>query len=217
MIRCWLENSMPEELMEGRLPLGRIALERHAEEARARDVGDAVRAAGDLVPVQQHDPDDLAEAQRDDGQIVAAQPQHRKAQHHAEARGQQPGQRQAGPEAEAEGLREQGVGIGADGVEGDVAEIEQAGEADDDVQAPAEHDVDQHGGGDVDHVAVGERQERQDEGEHEAGRTPATRSARRSRRRRLAERRLRAAAMPPGRPRQAISSSRPTKTDARSR
>ena len=31
-------------------------------------------------PVQQHDADDLAEAERDDRQIVAAQPQHRKAE-----------------------------------------------------------------------------------------------------------------------------------------
>ncbi len=38
---------------------------------------------------------------------------------------------------------EQRVGIGADRVEGDVAEVEQAGEADDDVQAPGEHHVDQ--------------------------------------------------------------------------
>ena len=133
---------------------------------------DAVRAAGDLVPVEQDDADDLAEAQRDDGQIVAAQAQHRKAQQDAEAGREQAGQRQAGPEAQAEGLREQRVGIGADRVEGDVAEVEQAGEADHDVQAPAEHDVDQHGGGDVDHVAVGERQERQDE--RRTARAPAT-------------------------------------------
>ena len=38
---------------------------------------------------------------------------------------------------------QQRVGIGADRVEGDVAEIEQSREADHDVQAPAEHDVDQ--------------------------------------------------------------------------
>ena len=38
---------------------------------------------------------------------------------------------------------EERVGVGADRVEGDVAEVEQAGEADDDVQAPAEHHVDQ--------------------------------------------------------------------------
>ena len=61
-----------------------------------------------------------------------------------------PGERQADPERQAEGRRQQRVGIGADGVEGDVAEIEQAGEADHDVQAPAEHHVDQ----DLDAVIV---------------------------------------------------------------
>ena len=38
----------------------------------------------------------------------------------------------------------QRIGIGADRVEGDVAEIEQAGEADHDIEAPAEHHVDQN-------------------------------------------------------------------------
>jgi hypothetical protein len=38
---------------------------------------------------------------------------------------------------------QQRVGIGADRIEGDIAEVEQAGETDDDVQAPAEHDVDE--------------------------------------------------------------------------
>ena len=38
------------------------------------------------------------------------------------------------------GGRAERVGVGADRVEGDVAEVEQAGEADDDVEAPAEHD-----------------------------------------------------------------------------
>ena len=38
-------------------------------------------------------------------------------------------------------LREQRIGIGADRVERDVAEIEQAGEADHDVQPQAEHRV----------------------------------------------------------------------------
>ena len=36
-----------------------------------------------------------------------------------------------------------GVGVGADRIEGDVAEIEQAGEADHDVEAPAQHHVGQ--------------------------------------------------------------------------
>ena len=46
--------------------------------------------------------------------------------------------------------RQQRVGIGADRVKRDIAEIEQAGEADDDVEAPAQHHVDQ----DLDAVAV---------------------------------------------------------------
>ena len=53
------------------------------------------------------------------------------------------GGRQQDPERPAEFGAEQRVGIGADRVEGDVAEIEQAGEADDDVQAPGQHHVDQ--------------------------------------------------------------------------
>ena len=54
-----------------------------------------------------------------------------------------PGGRQQDPERQAEMRAEQRVGIGADRVEGDVAEVEQAGEADDDVQSPGEHHVDQ--------------------------------------------------------------------------
>jgi hypothetical protein len=97
------------------------------------------------LPVDQHDADDLAEAQRDDREIVAAQAQHREAEQHAEEGGQ--GCRRAAGRCQKDRSklrRQQRVGIGADRVEGDVAEIEQAGEADDDVQAPAEHDVGQH-------------------------------------------------------------------------
>ena len=159
-----------QQVVERGLAFLRAPIELESEEAGSRNVGDAVRAARDLVPVEQDDPDDLAEAERDDREIVAAQPQHGKAQQHAEGRGEQAGQRQAGPEAEPEGLREQGVGVGPDRVEGDVAEVEQAGETDHDVQSPAEHDVDQDGGGDVDHVAAGEGHERQDDGEDEASR-----------------------------------------------
>ncbi len=61
-----------------------------------------------------------------------------------------PGERQADPERQAEGGREQRIGIGADGVESDIAEIEQAGEPDHDVQPPAQHHVDH----DLDAVVV---------------------------------------------------------------
>ena len=58
-------------------------------------------------------------------------------------RGHDAGERQQDPERQAEMRAEQRVGVGADRVEGDVAEVEQAGEADDDVQAPGQHHVDQ--------------------------------------------------------------------------
>ena len=62
-------------------------------------------------------------------------------------------------------MGQQRVGIGTDGVEGDIAEVEQAGEADDDVQAPAQHDVGQQQDADVQQHAVGQRRHRQDGGE----------------------------------------------------
>ncbi len=54
------------------------------------------------------------------------------------------GKRQQDPERQAEGFRQQRVGIGADRVEGDIAEVEQAGEPDHDIEAPAEHHIDQN-------------------------------------------------------------------------
>ena len=114
-------------------------------------------------PVQQQDADDLAEGERHDRQVVAAQPQHREAQHDAPEGGEDAGQRQADPEGQAEILRQQGVGIGADGVEGDVAEVEQPGQADHDVQPPAEHDVGQHQDADIELVAA----DAGDEGQHQ--------------------------------------------------
>ena len=50
-------------------------------------------------PVEQHDADHLAEAQRDDGEIVAAQAQHRKAQQTPNDGGEQARDRQRLPEA----------------------------------------------------------------------------------------------------------------------
>ena len=78
MIRCCAANSMPNNWWNAVSPSGRAAVELDMPKKLGRGMSDdAVRAAGDLVPVEQHDADDLAEAQRDDGEIVAAQPQHR--------------------------------------------------------------------------------------------------------------------------------------------
>ncbi len=122
------------------------------------------------LPVQQHQPDDLAEGHGDDGEIVAAQPQHRKAEDDAPERGEDAGERQADPEREAEVFGEQRVGIGADRIEGDVAEVEQAGEADDDVQAPAQHHIGEDHDAEVEQVAVVVEHDRQCDGEGEQGR-----------------------------------------------
>ena len=138
--------------------------EGNAEEGRPRHAADAGIAVGQVDPVDQHQPDDLAEGERDDREVVAAQPQHREAEQDAPERRQHAGDRQQHPERprskliEIDGevrifrrerderqavLGEQREGIGADRVEGDVAEIEQAREADHDIEAPAEHHVDQ--------------------------------------------------------------------------
>ena len=70
-------------------------------------------------------------------------------------------------------LREQRVGIGADRVEGDVAEIEQAGEADHDVETEAEHRVGGDQDGEIEHVAVAVEQDRNDERERRRTQAPA--------------------------------------------
>ena len=121
-----------------------VGIERNAEEGRPRNAGDAGIAVGQRRPVDQDEADDLAEGERDDGEIIAAQPQHRKAEQDAPERGQHAGERQQDPERQAESLGQQRVGIGADRVERDIAEIEQAGEADHDVEPPAEHHIDQN-------------------------------------------------------------------------
>ena len=146
--------------------------ERDAEERCPRDRGDAGRAVGEVRPVDEDEADDLAEGQGHDGEVVAAQAQHREAEQHAPQRRKQPGERQADPEGQPEGGGEQRVAVGAHRVEGDVAEVEQAREADDDVQAPAEHDIGEDQDAEVDPVARGaeapggqRRDERQRQGE----------------------------------------------------
>ena len=70
---------------------------------------------------------------------------------------------------------EQRVGIGADRVERDVAEIEQAREADHDVEPPAEHHIGQHQDAEIEQIAVVVEQHRhqQREGEQRRAREAA--------------------------------------------
>jgi len=169
-MRRWLPEKrdahhVGEGLLAGRRGLG----EHRPEQGWAGDAADTGRAIAEVHPVQQDQPDDLAEAHGDDGEIVAAQAQHGKAQQQPEARRHHAGKRQDRPEAQPILGAEQRVGIGADGVERDIAEIEQAREADHDVQPPAEHDVGQDQDGKVHRLLVRKRRHRHDDGGHQQG------------------------------------------------
>ncbi len=126
-----------------------------AADAERVDQRDALRAVGDvdrLRQVVQEDADDLAEAQRDDRQIVAAQLERRCAQQDAEQAGDGGADRQDDPERQMQvEVRDgqQRVDVGADRVEGDIAQVEQAGEADHDVQAERQEDVEDREVGDA--------------------------------------------------------------------
>ena len=164
----------------------RIDAEAPAEQPRRGDAVEAGGAVGQIRPVAHHDRHDLAEAQRDDGEVVAAQPQRRRAEQDAEERRQARRKRQAEPERQGEvhhaaaaglgrhlgdqaeiverlperaplGLQLEGgqdaVGIGTDGEERGIAQVEQAGEADHDVQPERQRGIGR-GVGHAVHVGV---------------------------------------------------------------
>ena len=152
-----------------------------------RDAGAAVRPVlvadpeDALVGVDRDAADDLAERERHDRDVVAAQAQRREAQQRAERRRRdrghddddQPVQVDAGLALEllrdadvdvrsAEPARRQPAHrVRADRVERDVAEVEQAGEADHDVQPERHHHVHERDGRVVDEAAAGVVEERQ--------------------------------------------------------
>ena len=121
--------------------------------------------AGQALPIDDDETDDLAERQRDDGEIIAAQPQHRKTQHHAPQRREDAGERQADPERQTEIGREQRIGIGADRIKRDIAEVEQSGEADHHVESPTQHHIGQHQNAEIEDVALIVEDHRHQKGE----------------------------------------------------
>jgi len=139
-----------------------------AEQPGLFDAGDAAGGAGDLQ-IARGDAHDLAEAEGDDGEVVGAQPERRAADDDAGADGGEYRDRDRGPEIPAEDGGEDAHRIGANRKEGGVAEIEQAGIADDDVQAEREDGVEQRVG--EDHHGVGAEQRRRDHGgeDHDDG------------------------------------------------
>src|SRR3990172_11987835 len=105
--------------------LGRVRRQRRTKERRARNAGDAVRSAGKRLPIGQNNAHDLAEPERDDGEIVAAQTQHRKAEQDTHKTGEHTGERQTFPKRKIEIYREQRVTVSADRVERYVTHIKQ--------------------------------------------------------------------------------------------
>ena len=82
---------------------GLVLAEVDAEEVQVRHAVDALRPVGQVrsggaVEVVDGDPEDLAEAQRHDGQVVAAQPQRRGTDDQAEDRGHDPAADEDGQE-----------------------------------------------------------------------------------------------------------------------
>ena len=68
-------------------PIGRLhAVERRAGERQRRNAGNADRPAGQALPVQDDEADDLADAERRDRDVMAAQPERRQRQQRAESR-----------------------------------------------------------------------------------------------------------------------------------
>ena len=124
----------------------------NAEGQRGRvDAGDAIDPArpvaehGALSEVAEDAGDDLPEPESHDRQVIAAQPQRRRPQDSAEAGRDEHPDEQEQPEGEVDLMvqrapeqlagRKHSVGVGADGEERRVAEIEESREADHDIQA----------------------------------------------------------------------------------
>ena len=129
---------------------------------RQLDAGEAVVAAGDLLPLEGNAPHQHGEGERQHGEIDLRQPNAEVAHH----RGHQPGQhhcrRQGEEQRPAVGGEQDGAGITADGEIGGMAERDVAGETDDDIEAQRKQGVDQDLGREIDGVAAaGQRQQRQ--------------------------------------------------------
>jgi hypothetical protein len=135
-------------------------------DAHRVDAGDAFRAVGDVhrrIQVVHENAHDLAETEGDDGQIIAAQAQCRRAEQYAEQAGGKRAHRQNRPHrpVQAELRRgQQRIGISADGIESDEAQIEQTGEADHDVQPQRQHHIQQR---EIEHAQPGVAQSRADQ------------------------------------------------------
>ncbi len=144
--------------------------ERGEEDGRSSDGRDALGTVGDvdgLVEVVGEHPDDLAEAEGHEGQVVAVEPQHGQAQENARSRGhadadqeedEEPPRRQregASPEhLIGLGRSEDGPGVGSDREEGDIAQVQEPGQPHHDVETESQGHEDADLDGDLHVVGV---------------------------------------------------------------
>ena len=136
-----------------------------AEEARARDAENTVRAARDAADVVgQRDTHDLHDADGHDQEIVAAQMNDGPRHHEGDERGGEAGHGHGPENGPVEHGIEDGRHVGANGVEGRVAHVENAGLTENDIERKREDGVkaDAHA-----HVSpVGVEEKRQHENKH---------------------------------------------------
>ncbi|OIQ66508.1 hypothetical protein GALL_519200 [mine drainage metagenome] len=147
----------------------------------------ALRSVGDVdrgIQVVHENADDLTEPQGDNGEVIAAQLEHRSAEQDACAGRHRGGQRHDQPDRHVEAVgehrsqgieiagelvrRQQGVQIRPHRVERDIAQIEQTGQTHHDVQAEGQHDVEHGESGDA-HPGVAGDLQHQRQGDERSG------------------------------------------------
>src|SRR5690606_1361687 len=155
------------EFMERGLAFGCAARHGHAEYRGLGNTRNAVGTTREVVQVDEQQTNDLAEAQGNDGEVVAAQTQDREAQKETEQAGHGAGQWQRFPETPARPVVKQRIGIRTHGIEADEAEIQEACKAHHDIQSQAQHDVDEHEGGNIDFGTAGKEGPDQRDGDQQ--------------------------------------------------
>ena len=119
------------------MALGSFAAEIEAEQSRTRNAGNPVGPVGEAGPIREHQPYDLAETERHDRKVVAAQAQNRQAEDQRGGDGNRGTDRRRRPETETDRGRQQSVAIGAERVKAGITEIEEAGITHGDVKPQA--------------------------------------------------------------------------------
>ena len=130
----------------------RCGPERAAE--RAGDAGEAVGAIGDPQLVRHDDAQRLGKAERDDGEVVAAQAHGNQRHQDAEQRRGKRAGGDADDDGQAEPQGQQPGHIGADREEADEAQIDQPGHAPDDIHAERHQGVDAGRDADGDEIVL---------------------------------------------------------------